>query len=54
MMLVDVDLGCSTARVTKHYQVLWGTPQQAGAVVVVEGGSTTDGGAFDGSTSDGG
>ncbi len=54
MMLVDVDLGCSTAGATKHYQVLWGTPQQAGMVVVVEVGSASDGGAFDGSTSDGG
>jgi hypothetical protein len=54
MMIVDVDLGCSGARVTKHYQVLWGTPQQAGGVVVVEGGSTTDGGVPDGSSADGG
>lgn len=45
MMLVDVDLGCSTAGATKHYQVLWGSPQQAGQVVVVEAGSASDGGA---------
>ena len=54
MMLIDVDLGCSTAVATKHYQVLWATPQQAGVVVVVEVGSASDGGAFDGSTTDGG
>ena len=47
-MLVEVDLGCGAAVVTKHYRVMFTDLAPGSLVVVTEAGDGSDGGAPDG------